>query len=79
MLNLSQDSNPGHPDQKQECHALNRDVRLCLNLLTTKQAYVAVRSKVPTVLVLSNRWIVGSNPAQDMAVCPCISILCCPV
>jgi hypothetical protein len=40
---------------------------------------IAARSKASTVFGRSNIGIAGLNPAQGMYVCPCFSVLCCPV
>jgi hypothetical protein len=40
-----------------------------------KPVTVAVRSEA---WVLAG-WLLGSNPAQGMDVCPSLSVLCCPV
>jgi len=40
---------------------------------------VAVQSKARMVLDHSKTGIVGSNPAQHKDVCPCLSLICCPL
>jgi hypothetical protein len=40
---------------------------------------VAALFKARTVSDRSNIGIMGSNPARGMDVCPCFSVLCCPV
>jgi hypothetical protein len=40
---------------------------------------MAPRSQARTVFNRSNTGIVSSNPARDMDVRPCFSVLCCPV
>jgi hypothetical protein len=40
---------------------------------------MAAWSGAPTVFGRSNTWIVGSNLARGVDVCPRFSVLCCPV
>jgi hypothetical protein len=40
---------------------------------------MAEQSKTCTVYDRLNIGIAGSNPASGMDVCPCVSVLCCPV
>jgi hypothetical protein len=40
---------------------------------------MAARSKARTVFDRSKSGIMGSNLTRAMDVCPCFSVLCCPV
>jgi hypothetical protein len=40
---------------------------------------MAMQSKAHTVFDRSNTGIMDLNPAWGMDVCPCFSVLCCPV
>jgi hypothetical protein len=53
--------------------------RFLCNDGTKRPVSMAEQSKTCTVYDHLNIEIAGSNPAWVMDVCPCVSVLCCPV
>jgi hypothetical protein len=60
---------------------VSRKGMLCINIIKVCKwpVSIAAQSKASTVFGRSNIGIAGSNPAQDMDMCLCFFVLCCPV